>query len=186
MAAPRQGDRVHRTVLLFTGFVLLIGGLAGLLLGGGAIGKQDQHKPVFANFIAQYVGRHGEWLWPLIALAVVLIGLLALRWIGTQIHTERASELDLPAERRGGRTLVSPAAISSALTGEIEGYHGVRSAHARWVGQPRDPSLRLRVTHASDTDLPELLKRLEVEALAHLRTALDRPDLPVQLDLKAH
>lgn len=185
MASPRRGDGLHRSLLLLTGLVLLVGGVAGLLVGAGAIGHQIRHKPVFDNFIAAYIGRHGQWLWPLIALAVVVLGFLALRWIGVQFHTSTTRELDLPAERGGGRTLVSPSALTSALTGEIESYHGVTSAHARWLGQPRDAGLALSVTHARDVDLPALLQRLEADALVHLRTALDRPDLPVTLDLKA-
>jgi len=59
----------------------------------------------------------------------------------------------------------------------------VSGASAQVQGHPRDPRIALTVTANADTDLPALQQRIEGEALSALREALERPALPVRLDL---
>jgi len=51
-------------------------------------------------------------------------------------------------------------------------------------GQAKDPHLTVTVTATADADLTALRQRIETEALADVRQALQRPDLAVQLDVK--
>ena len=77
----------------------------------------------------------------------------------------------------------APAALTGALAGEIESYHGVDAANGRVIGSENDPRVVVAVTASQSADLAALHRRTETEALAHARQALGRPDLPIQLDL---
>ena len=185
MAERRRGDRTNRTVLSGLAALAVAGSVAGLLAGAGFFTRRVQHQAVFDNLVGRFMGRHGQWAWPVASVVALLLGLLALRWLLTQLGSEKARTLDLPAERKSGRTLLDGTAVLEPFLAEIVAYAGVSDAAAHWTGQPRDPDLTLVVTHRPQADLPGLVKRLESDAVAHLRTALDRPDLPVTLDLRA-
>ena len=57
------------------------------------------------------------------------------------------------------------------------------SARARLIGDPAHPQLIVTATLEESADLPALRRRIQTGALAHARAALDRPELPTQLDL---
>ena len=76
-----------------------------------------------------------------------------------------------------------PAALSGAVTREIETYHGVDTARARVLGDPGDPALVITVTATRSADLAALRHRIESDALSHARHALGKPGLPIQLDI---
>ncbi len=73
--------------------------------------------------------------------------------------------------------------MTRAVTDEIESYRGVSSADARMIGHADDLTLVVTATVEDTADLPALRERIESEALAHARAALDDPELPIQLDL---
>jgi hypothetical protein len=76
-----------------------------------------------------------------------------------------------------------PAALTGALTREIDSYHGVGAVNGRIIGDVHDPEIVVAVTASQTADLHALHQRIEAEALAHARAALGKPDLPIRLDL---
>jgi hypothetical protein len=79
--------------------------------------------------------------------------------------------------------MLRPTALTGALAGEIETYHGVDAAKGRVIGDARHPQIVVAVTARPTADLPALHRRLQAEALAHARQALGQADLPIQLEL---
>jgi hypothetical protein len=66
---------------------------------------------------------------------------------------------------------------------EVESYLGVESARARLIGNGRDPELVVTAALQETANLMALRERIETGALAHARSALDNPSLPIQLHL---
>jgi hypothetical protein len=99
------------------------------------------------------------------------------------VSTDRAGDITIPGSKDQGTTTLPPAALTGALAGEIESYHGVDAAKGRVIGDASDLQVVLTVTAAQTADLPALRRRLETQALAHARRALGQAGLPIQLEL---
>ncbi len=179
-----HADRTNRTVLTLFGVLVLAAGVAALLASVGAFTRTFSHHALLDNAVGRYFSRQGTWLWAVIAIACGLIILLVLRWLYALLATtDRASDVTVPGDRRQGRTTLRPGAVADAISSEIGSYRGVRSARARVIGDPAAPQLVVTATVDADADLPTLTRRIRDNAVAHARTALDRPDLRVQLDI---
>jgi hypothetical protein len=179
-----HADRANRIVLTVFGLLLVLAGAAALTASLGGFGAGSAHRALFANSVSTYFGQHGSWLWPVIAVACLLIALAALFWIAILLgSTDRAGSLPVPVAGAHGTTTLQPAALTDALTEEIETYHGVQTAKGRIIGNPDHPRVVVTVTAKPTADLAELQHRIEAQALAHARQALGRTDLPIQLDL---
>lgn len=178
-----HADRTNRAALTVFGLLALLGGAAGLIASAGGFGTVYAHRALFANPVGTYVNRHGDWLWPAIAAACLLIAFLSLRWIAALLlSTDRADDITITRGSRGGTTM-HPAALTGAVTREIETYHGADTAKARVLGEPGDPVLVVTVAASRSADLAALRHRIESEALSHARHAVGKPDLPIQLDI---
>ncbi len=175
--------RLDRFLLLLLGLLLSAAGVLALLVGFGVFGTRLRNRPVFGNFLSDFVGRNGQWLWPVIALVGLLLGYLALRWLIGQLRPTGVRDLQLEPRSTTGHTDLVGAAVTDAVTDEIGGYRGVAGASARLVGDELAPELRLRVQLDSRADVAALRRRIETDAVAHARQALDNPQLPVRLDL---
>lgn len=175
--------RLDRSVLVLLGLLLTAAGVLALLLGGGVFGSDLRSQAVLDNATGRFFGDNGAWLWPVIAVVGLLIGLLALRWLVAQLTPTAAGDLQLERPSPHGRTELAPSAVTSAVTRELKGYRGVTGASARLVGDESDPTLRLRVQLDARADVAALRARIEGEAVEHARQALDEPALPVTLDL---
>lgn len=187
-----HADRANRAILLLIGLLALAAGMLGLGAGFGGFGHRLQHQHLFDNPASRYIGRNGVLLWVLATVAGLVLLLLALRWLYALLFsTDRADTIAVRGEhpwkglaaRTAGRTLVVPAAISDAVIDEIRDYRGVTAARARVLGAATNPRLVVHVSVARDADIAALRDRIDQGALAHTRTALDRPDLPIQLDI---
>lgn len=75
------------------------------------------------------------------------------------------------------------AAFSEAVVEEVENYLGVRNAEARLIGDATRPDLVIETCPEQRADLSALRRRIENNAVAHARQALDAPRLRVILDL---
>jgi hypothetical protein len=179
-----HADRTNRIMLILFGLALTAAGVAGALAGFGALGQPTKHDILLSGQVRDFFGRHGDWLWPVIALAAAIIALLALRWLlALLFSTDRTGDLPLTGDRSGGRTTLSAVALTDAVTSEIDGYSGVDSVKARLIGDPLAPTLVVSATLEESADLPGLRQRIENNAVRHARQALDNPELPVRLDL---
>jgi hypothetical protein len=179
-----HADRTNRLALTLFGLVVLLAGVASLVASVGGFGKAFSRHALLANRVSAYIGRHGDWLWPAAAAVCLLIALVALRWIAALLlSTDRAGDITVTGSNKQGTTIMHPAALTGAVTREIETYHGVQTAKARVLGDPGDPNLVVTVTAAQSADLRALRDRIESEALSHARQALGKPHLPIQFDL---
>lgn len=179
-----HADRTNRAALVLFALLLIAAGVAGALAGFGTFGSDIQHGPLVSDQVSSYFGRHGDWLWPVIAAAALVLALLSLRWLRTLLlSTDRAGDLPLTGDQSAGRTTLVPGALSDAVSGEIGGYPGVQSVRARVIGDPQAPTLVIAATLAESADLPAVRRRIEAHAVRHARQALDDPELPVRLDL---
>ena len=176
--------RLHRLLLLLLAVLLLAAGVLVLLTGLGIFGNRLSHQALFDNAISRYVGDHGLWLWPVLAVAGLLLAYLALRWFLTLFHLAGVPRVDLTTRGAAGRTEVDSASVTAAVTTQVQQYRDVTSATAQVQGTADDPHLAMTVTATADADLTLLRQRIEAEALADLRRALQRPDITVRLDLK--
>ena len=179
-----HADKTNRSMLLLFGLLLVAAGVAGLLTNRGVLGKASARKALFDNAVSRYIGDNGSWLWPVFAVVCAIIALLCLRWIVTLLtSTDRAGDMTMPGDKSAGRTTVKGSALTTALVTELQTYRGVDSAKARLIGDDNIPDLVVHVTAMHAVDLGALRTRIETEALAHARRALDRPDLRIRLDL---
>ena len=179
-----HADRTNRAMLTLLALLLIAAAAAAGAASLGFFGTATEHRSLLHNAVGDFYGRQGGWLWPVTALVALLIMVLALRWLLTLLFTtDRAGDLRIDSGGGEGRTTLASAALTGAVTEEIESYRGVDSAHARLIGDPTAPQLVVTAHVADSADLPALRRRIQTSALAHARAALDRPDLPAQLDL---
>lgn len=179
-----HADRTNRFALSLFGLLVLLAGAAGMTVSVGGFGTAFSRRVLFDNRASSYIGDNGTWVWAAAAFVCLLLFLAALRWLLVLlVSTDRAGDITVPGRKDQGTTMLPPAALTGALAGEIESYHGVDAAKGRVIGDASDPQVVLTVTAAQTADLPALHRRLETQALAHARQALGDPGLPIQLDL---
>jgi hypothetical protein len=178
-----HADRANRILLTVIGFIALALGIGGLLLAAGVFGHRVQGKFLVDNGFSRYIGHHGTWVWPAIGGIAFFVALLALWWLGALLlTTDRASDIRLTPPRtkdepRRGRTTLAPSALVSAVTDEISEYHGITGARGRILGEASRPTLALDVSASRRADLPALIERIQRDAVAHARGALDKDDM---------
>jgi hypothetical protein len=175
--------RANRTVLALIGLVLLAAGAAGIAAGTGLFGDRVRTDKVIPQDTRDWVAEH-DWFWLAVAAAGILLALLALRWLLAQASTNRVSYLDVESDRSAGRTVLSGGAVTDAVAAEIGSYRGVAGASAHLLGTRGAPTLLLHITLDGRGDPAEVRTRIQAEAVAHVRQALDAPDLPVRLELR--
>ncbi|MGI8668009.1 MAG: alkaline shock response membrane anchor protein AmaP [Jatrophihabitans sp.] len=180
-----HADKTNRAMLVLLSLVLVAAGAAGLAASAGLMGSVTKRGALTHNRVGAFIGRNGDWLWPLAAVAALLIVLVALRWLLALLFTtDRAGDLRYRSEGDvHGRTFLSDSALTSAVTEEIRSYRGVHAAQARLIGDDHDPQLAVVVTLEDSADLAGLRHRIETQALCHARQATGKPDLPIRLDL---
>ncbi|WP_199190081.1 hypothetical protein [Mycobacterium sp. ENV421] len=105
--------------------------------------------------------------------------LLAARWLTVLLFsTDRVGYIRIATDA----TLLATA-LTDAVAEEIKTYPGVHSTKARLIGDPTAPDLVISASLQQDVDLRALRHRIEANAVAHARQALDNPHLRVILDL---
>jgi len=179
-----HADRTNRTLLTLFGLLLAVVGAAAILAGTNLFGAGFGDRSLLANPAARYIGTHSNWFWPIAGAVALLLALLSLRWLIAVLRPiPRAGDIDIHAAAGTGRTGLDATALRDALTTEVSGYRGVESTRVRVFGTAADPRLAVFVRAERDADMATLLHRLETQALAHARQALDAPDLRIRLDL---
>ena len=179
-----HADRTNRVMLLLFALLLIAVGLDAGAASLGVYGTGTAHSHLMDNPTGRYIGAQGAWLWPVAAVAALIIALLALRWlIALLFSTDRSGDLVIQPSTGVGRTTLANGALTDAVVGEIESYRGVNSARARLIGDPEDPELVVTAGLQENADFTELRQRIETGALTHARQALGNMKLPTQLDL---
>ncbi len=179
-----HSDRTNRAMLIVLALTLIAAGAAGVAASYGLFGLSTKHTTVLHNHVAEFIGRNGDWLWPVATVVALLVVLLALRWLlALLFSTDRTSSLRMPGGGGTGRTELVAGALTDAVSDEIDSYAGVHMTRARIVGDPQAPELVVTVTVEESADLPRIVHRIEAEALAHARTAVGDPSLPTTLDV---
>ena len=168
----RGPDRLNSTVLTLLALALIAAGAYGLARGYGAFGDRRADDPILSDDVRDFVTRNGDWFWPAAAVVSLLLAWLGLRWLLAQISTPTVSRLPVRADGPGHTELLG-AGATAALARDIEGYEGVRAAHARLVGDDPVPEVEVTVDVHDDVDLPALRRRIEEHALARFRSALE-------------
>ncbi len=173
-------DRGNRTVLVLLALLLLAGGAVVLALGFGAFGAQLADQPVVPEQVAGFVADNW-WVWLIVLLACLLLALLLLRWIAAQAQTQRVSELELERDERRGRTVLETGALADAVADEVDSFRGVHSSSARVFRARGRSKLRLVVDFEERVDIADVRRRIETEAVPHIREALESPDFAVDV-----
>jgi hypothetical protein len=179
-----HADRTNRAALIVLGIIASGAGILGALASFGVFGASIQHRPLVNNPVSRYFGREGEWLWPVVAAAAGLIALACLYWLWVLLFsTDRTGDLRVPGDTRFGRTTLVASAVTHAVTDEVASYPGVVAASSRLIGDPDIPTLVITADLDESADLAAVRRRIETQAASHAREALERPELPVQVDL---
>ena len=179
-----HADKTNRTALTLLALVLLAAGAGAMALSVGVFGSAQSRKPLFSNAVSKYIGAHGSWIWAAAAVLAALLALAMVRWVAALLlSTDRAGDLDVRTDDASrGKSLIKPAAVNKAVAAEIETYRGVTAAKSRTLGDNDEPLLAVTVTVDKAENLDSVRQRVETDAVAHVRQALDNPTLPVQLD----
>lgn len=181
----RHTAHVSRTGLVIIGLILLLGG--GAVLARGLNASQSilgsSHATLLTRAQVRYPSQNG-WVWPVVAAASAVIAVLALWWMAAQTSTRTVRRMPVEPDRVHGTTVLRADAATGALADELESYPSVRSADAVLRGSSVTPGLRLAVTAENRTDPATLRTRIETEALAHLRTALELDTIPTVMRLQ--
>ncbi|MDG4825907.1 alkaline shock response membrane anchor protein AmaP [Asanoa sp. WMMD1127] len=176
-----HADRITRTVLIILGFCFVAIGGAIIAANTGVFASGFPSRTLLENPAVAWIGGHSTWFWPIAAAALTLIGVFSLFWFFAVLRPPRKSR-DISIDGTA-RTTLGSAALRDALTNEIQSYRGVENAKVRVYGDPVEPRLGVRVNLTHDARVAEVRDRIEHQALAHAREALDAPELPVILDL---
>jgi hypothetical protein len=171
-----RGNRIGFTLL---GAPLLLAGAAVLARSAGLYGGPAS-APIYPPAAQRYIHGHG-WIWPAVAAAAIVIGLVCLRWLLVQARRDLLRHIRIDSHRAAhsgaGRTILPADAVTDFVSSGLADQPGVRRAAAALSGRPDRPELWLHVTAGADIDLARLRRHLTGELLPSLRTALKQPDL---------
>ncbi|WP_370950031.1 alkaline shock response membrane anchor protein AmaP [Amycolatopsis sp. cg5] len=176
MSSHNRPARLNRTLLALFGLVLITG-------GGFAVATHFGKLTVLRPDSALLPGSPPTWAFYAAAGVAIVIGILALRWLGAQL-VRKPKTTTWGFEQERGRTEFAASTASAPFAAEVEGYAGVHSVSATLAGNRSAASLALVVTVEQDGDLTAVRRRLDDEALPRLRQALDLDDLPVRLEFR--
>jgi hypothetical protein len=177
-----RADGANRIVLMLLGLLLVAAGGLGLALSLGAFGEWRTTYPVLPEEVSSFPDEQ-PWFWWAVAGVALLTALLALLWLMAQLRIDRISRIDRTTDARDGYTTLHAGALTRAVEGETTGIAGVTSASARVHDRPR-LGLSLTVAMTDSVDIDGLRTRLEDDVVAHVREAVDDPDLPVEVELR--
>lgn len=185
--------RGNRAGLALIGLLLLAGG-AYLGLRGLAVFSTGQANSVlYPRFISSWLADQEPWIFIVVIVAAVIIGLLALRWLLVQLRTEQLGNITIDTDRNStaadlgdpgiGRTALPVAALTAAIEHDIAAYPGVRKAAAQLSGTPDRPVLWLAVKIDPEADIADIRTQITTRALTNVHAALDTDQLPTHLQL---
>lgn len=181
----RHTARLSRAGLILIGLILLGGGGAALARGldafPDALGRST--AGLLSHAQVRYPAEHA-WVWPVVAAVTTILALLLLWWLAAQTRSNAVRRLSLEPDHTRGVTVLPADAATGAITDELESYPGIHRAKAALRGSPAAPRMQLSVTAEDQADPATLRTRIEAEALAHLRNALELDTIPTVLHIR--
>jgi hypothetical protein len=176
--------RGNRIGLAIVGLILLLAGVAALLRAlnvmPGILGSPD--APVTEEPLRDFAADQ-PWFWWLLAIVLIVIALLALRWLGVQARTDTVRELRLESDPRHGSTMMAAGAATGALEDDLASSPYLRRAQAGLNGSPARPRLRLNATMEPTAEPRAVLDRM-YEALDRYGQAMEAPGTPATVQLR--
>ena len=182
--ASTGADRRNRLGLALLGLALLAAGVYGLARGWGAFGDGAASDPVLVESWRRSFARHSGTYWPAAMAVALVLALVGMRWLRAQLAPSGFQRIDLAHREEGGLTVVRPSGAAGALACDIETYRGVTAASARVTGDPEAPEIDLRVEALDGCNLPAMRSRIEDEALARFRRALDLETVDASVEFR--
>ncbi|KJK57284.1 hypothetical protein [Saccharothrix sp. ST-888] len=186
---------VNRAMVAVVGLFLLVGGVLVLAGGFDLYGRLGLRHPGWwpltspdqplVSVASRTRWTDRDWWWPTVIGVLVLLLAGALWWTFAQLRRSGPAVLQLPAPDNGGVALrLRSRALEQAVEAETGDLPDVLGARVRLVGDQRRPLLRVVVRLRSSGRPDDLLERFHTGPLAHARTSLGLPDLPVDLRLR--
>ncbi len=174
--------RGNRIGLAIVGVLLLLAGVAALIRAlevmPGVLGSAD--APVIEQPLQDLADQ--PWFWVVLAIVLIVIAVLALRWIGVQARSDAVRRLRLESDTRVGSISMPADAATGALEDDLESSPYLRHAEAGLGGGPSRPRLRLSVTMEPTAEPAAALERTH-EALDRYQQAMEMPDAPAVVQL---
>ena len=180
MTGVNRPAALNRSLLAIIGAVLLAAGGFGLATHFRVLRLVDPAAPLVPGTAEPPV-----WALYVIAVAAVVVGLLALRWLAAQFaHRPRTGTWRFETDPAHGRTEVHADTAVAPFVEELRGYPEVHQARASLAGSRENPSLALIVTCEQGADLGEIRGRITGESLPRLKEALELDDIPVAIEFR--
>jgi hypothetical protein len=177
-------NRANRVGLALTGAILLLGGLTAAVRGAAFVPHHlgAAHVPVIGRFVRAFADAH-LWFWIALAALAVVIGILALCWLGAQARRPTLRTIRLEPDTRHGATTLSAHAVTDAIENDLNVGPNVRRATVGLTGSRGRPHLLLNVTVEPDTD-PAAARSNIHQAVERARHALENDDQPATVRLR--
>jgi hypothetical protein len=175
MNRTARGNRIGLAVV---GLVLLLVGVAALVramdLIPEVLGSAD--APVTEQRLRDFAADQ-PWFWVVLAIVLIMVALLALRWLGVQARSDAVRHLRLESDVRRGSTRMPAAAVTGAIEDDLAASPYLRGVQASLNGGPSRPRLKLSVTMDPAAE-PEAVLDRTYEALDRYGRALEVPEAP--------
>jgi hypothetical protein len=174
---------VDRSLVVLVGLVVLAVGTLVVLLSYGVFGTERAGRPLLDPIVVDTLRAQPMAARAIAIAAGMLLLVLGLMWTTRSLRPERHPDLALD---RGPDTaiVVTSTAVAHAVATQAAMLPGVGRARARVVGSTAAPALRVVLWLTDDTDVREILQRLDTEVLEPVRTSLGFPGLPTAVRLE--
>ncbi|MEV5649810.1 alkaline shock response membrane anchor protein AmaP [Nocardia sp. NPDC052254] len=172
--------RLNRLLLAVIGLLVLLAGAYAIVAYMGELSWVDSDARLVPG-----TAEPSPWVFVAVVAGAVLVALAVLRWLAAQFaRLPGRVRWHIGTVGNSGETLLNSNIAAAPVVADIESYPEVRSAQASLSGQARTPELHLVVTAEPDADLTELRRRIDTDAVARLRQALQVDAIPVSLELR--
>lgn len=144
---------LDRIAALVVGLALIVGGLAAIVWRLGYFPGYDGGL-VHASWAPTLTGQ-GWWPW-VTAAAGVILGLLALRWLGAHVPGGKIGTVPLPGSNATGRLRVDLSAVAAAAADALAREPGVESASGKAVNDRGRRTIQIVTTVERSADLASI------------------------------
>ena len=173
----RSLDGANRLIASLLGLALVAGGGCGLARSTGVVG--DAGDPVMAASLRRSLIDNAGVAGGAATFVALVVAWAGWRWLGAQLRPAPSlGEVSLAAGD-DGQTWLDARAVAEAVVRDLEAQAGVASARVRVIGHADAPAVDLHAELADGADLTDVRRQVERAVVERLRSALERPHLPV-------